>query len=358
MKRNKKFAFFVFLLSLTLFVSSCSDSSPRNILTDYLNDPDYPQDYWVTSTPSAQGMDEKILEDFNSYINDNRYTIHSVLIIKNGYLVYERYGFLNNPGTLHILNSSTKSFVSALIGIALDEGKVGALSDKMLSYFSGMSIKNMSTAKSNITVEDLLTMRSGLEWDDQQIFYEYLNASNAVQYILDKKMVSDPDTKWFYNSGSSHLLSAIITEATGKSAEEYAKVKLFSPLGITKFNWEADKQNINQGGVGLSIAPRDMAKFGYLFLSKGKWKDKQIISEDWVTTSTAVHSDTYWAGDYGYHWWVPNSDCFASQGACGQNIYVYPDKNIVIVYTAGLPVETADSTLIKLNTDFIIPAIK
>lgn len=108
MKRNKKFAFFVFLLSLTLFVGSCSDSSPRDILTDYLNDPDYPQDYWVTSTPSAQGMDEKILEDFNSYINDNRYTIHSVLIIKNGYLVYERYGFLNNPGTLHILNSSTK----------------------------------------------------------------------------------------------------------------------------------------------------------------------------------------------------------------------------------------------------------
>lgn len=200
-------------------------------------------------------------------------------------------------------------------------------------------------------------MRSGLEWNDQEILTEYLSASDAVQYILDKPMVSAPDTAWYYNSGSSHLLSAIITRTTGKSAEDYAKIKLFGPLGIKRYDWAEDRQNINLGGLGLSLTPRDMAKFGYLYLNKGKWNGDQIIPEDWVSTSTSVHSDTYWNKQFGYHWWIPADDCFASQGAFGQNIYIYPDKNIVVVYTAGLPVDTADTTLLQLTSDYIIPAI-
>jgi len=345
-----------FLLSLILILSNCS-SSQTDLLTDYLNNPDYPQDYWKTSTPSAQGMNEDLLANMLKEINDNQYRIHSLLIIKNGYLVFERYGNLYTPDDIHILNSSTKSFVSALFGIAINEGHVSGIADKMLTYFNDMSIKNMSTEKKNIRIEDLLCMRSGLEWNDQIILTEYMNANNAVQYILDKPMVAAPNTEWDYNSGSSHLLSAIITRTTGKPAEEYAKNKLFTPLGISKYEWEEDKQNINRGGLGLSITPRDMAKFGYLYLNKGKWENVQIIPEDWVSTSTSVHSDTYWSGKFGYHWWIPNNDCFASQGAFGQNIYIYPNKNIVIVYTGGLPVETADSTLLQLNSDFIIPAI-
>jgi CubicO group peptidase (beta-lactamase class C family) len=186
---------------------------------------------------------------------------------------------------------------------------------------------------------------------------DYLNADNAVQYILDRPMVAAPNTEWHYNSGSSHLLSAIITRTTGKPTEEYAKSKLFTPLGISKYAWDADKQKINRGGLGLALTPRDMAKFGYLYLNKGKWNNEQIIQEDWVTTSTSAHSDTYWAGKYGYHWWIKNDDCYASQGACGQNIFIYPKKNIAIVYTAGLPVDKADAILLQLTSDYIIPAI-
>jgi len=358
MKRNMKLsALLMSFLSIMLLVSSCSEVSPPDQLTNYLNDSDYPQDYWTTSTPSAQGMNEEMLANLMNEINDRQYPIHSLLIIKNGYLVFERYGDTYTPDRLHILNSTTKSFVSALFGIALKEGYVSSIDDKMLTYFSDMSIKRMTTDKENIRIKDLLCMRSGLEWNDQEILTEYLSASDAVQYILDKPMVSAPDTAWYYNSGSSHLLSAIITRTTGKSAEDYAKIKLFGPLGIKRYDWAEDRQNINLGGLGLSLTPRDMAKFGYLYLNKGKWNGDQIIPEDWVSTSTSVHSDTYWNKQFGYHWWIPADDCFASQGAFGQNIYIYPDKNIVVVYTAGLPVDTADTTLLQLTSDYIIPAI-
>jgi CubicO group peptidase (beta-lactamase class C family) len=338
-----------------LLLSNCGE--PTEVLTDYLNNPRYPYNYWQTSTPSTQGMNEDVLENMMKEINNNCYEIHSLLIIKNGFLVFERYGNSFTPEVIHNLNSSTKSIVSALFGIAIKEGYISGITGKMLPYFNYMSIKNMSAEKSNITTEDLLDMRSGLEWNDEEIITEYLNAENAVQYILDRGMVAAPNTEWHYNSGSSHLLSAIITRTTGKSAEEYALNKLFTPLGINKYAWAKDRQNINLGGLGLALTPRDMAKFGYLYLNKGKWKNDQIIPQDWVSTSTSAHSDTYWAGKYGYHWWIKNDDCYASQGAFGQNIYVYPKKNIVIVYTAGLPVEKADEILLQLTSDFIIPSI-
>jgi CubicO group peptidase (beta-lactamase class C family) len=352
-KRKKSLALLLF--PLLLLLSNCGE--PTEVLTDYLNNPRYPYNYWQTSTPSAQGMNEDVLENMMNEINDKNYEIHSLLIIKNGFLVFERYGNSFTPDTIHNLNSSTKSIVSALFGIAINEGHVSGITDKMLTYFGNMSIKNMSPEKSNITIEDLLDMRSGLEWNDEQIIMEYINAENAVQYILDRPMVAAPNTEWHYNSGSSHLLSAIITRTTGKSAEVYALNKLFTPLGINKYEWAKDRQNINLGGFGLAITPRDMAKFGYLYLNKGKWKNEQIIPEDWISTSTSAHSDTYWGSKYGYHWWIKNDDCFASQGAFGQNIFIYPKKNIVIVYTAGLPVETADATLLQLTSDYIIPAI-
>ena len=343
---------------LVVLSSNCSDSPPSDVLIDYLNNEAYPQDYWQISTPSAQGINEVFLENMIKEINDKRYAIHSLLIIKNGYLVFERYGNPYTPADIHELNSTTKSFVSALFGIVLKEGYISSIEDKMVNYFSGISIQNLTTNKKNIRIEDLLTMRSGLEWNDQNIIMDYFNAENSVKYILDRPMTTAPNTAWHYNSGSSHLLSAIITRKTGKSAADYAKIKLFAPLGIKNYEWSSDRQQINHGGLGLSLKPRDMAKFGYLYLNKGKWENTQIIPEDWVSTSTSIHSDTYWAGDYGYHWWIKNDDCFASHGAFGQNIYIYPEKNIVIVYTAGLPVETADSTLLQLTSDFIIPAIK
>lgn len=347
------------LVSLCLIglLFNCNQPSQFCQLTDYLNNHHFPYNYWKTSTPSTQGMNENILENLTKEINDKNYEIHSLLIIKNGFLVFERYGSSYTPNDIHQLNSSTKSIVSALFGIAIKEGHVSGITDKMLTYFSNMSIKNLSPEKKNITIEDLLDMRSGLEWNDEQITMEYYYSENAVQYILDRPMVAAPNTEWHYNSGSSHLLSAIITGTTGKPAMLYARNKLFTPLGISRYEWSTDKQNINHGGLGLALTPRDMAKFGYLYLNKGKWENEQIIPEDWVTTSTSAHSDTYWGSRYGYHWWIPNNECFASQGACGQNIYVYPEKNIVIVYTGGLPVEKADSILHQLTSDYIIPAI-
>jgi CubicO group peptidase (beta-lactamase class C family) len=363
MKQHTKLsALSVVSLSLILLLCNCAPIpiariSPIHTLTDYLNNQDYPHDFWETSTPLAQGMNEDSLEHLVKEISDKNYEIHSLLIIKNGFLVFERYGNSFTPDAIHNLNSSTKSVVSALFGIAINQGYVSGIKDKMLTCIGNMSIKNMSPEKENITIEDLLDMRSGLEWNDEQIIMEYLNAENAVQYILDRPMVAAPNKEWHYNSGSSHLLSAIITKTTGKPTAVYARNNLFTPLGIRNYFWTMDKQNINLGGLGLALTPRDMAKFGYLYLNKGKWKNEQIIPEDWVSTSTSAHSDTYWGSKFGYHWWIKNDDCFASQGAFGQNIFIYPKKNIVIVYTAGLPVDKADAILLQLTSDYIIPAI-
>ncbi len=369
-KCNTFLALLLFSLCLILLLSNCtpvpiarnspipeSTITPINKLTDYLNNPDYPHDYWETSTPSAQGMNEDSLEHLVKEINDRNYYIHSLLIIKNGILVFERYSNPFTPDAIHYLNSSTKSIVSALFGIAIKDGSVPGIKDTMLNYFSDMSINNMSPEKKNITIEDLLDMRSGLEWNEEELMTKYWNAENTVQYILDKPMVTTPNTVWHYNSGSSHLLSAIITKATGKTAAVYARNKLFTPLGICNYAWEADKQKINHGGRGLFLTPRDMAKFGYLYLNKGKWKNEQIVPEDWVTTSTSIQTSTKWGEKYGYHWWIPSNDHFASMGAFGQNMYVYPKKNIVIVYAAGLPFETASATLYQLNNKYILPAI-
>ncbi len=228
----------------------------------------------------------------------------------------------------------------------------------MITYFNNIPVENMSARKSNITIADLLTMRSGYDWHDSAGSDPVFSSANPVSQLLNRSMIAEPGTQWNYDTGSCHILSAILSRTTGKSALEYANQKLFMSLGITNIAWDADKTGLNFGGFGLELTPRDMAKFGYLYLKKGKWNGVQLISEEWINDSTKVYSDTYWPsmGKYGYLFWIPDSRFYCTSGLYGQKIYIFPGLDMVVVFTANLPVAIAEDTLNNIVLNFILPA--
>lgn len=336
----------------------------------------YTQDYWPTvewmrSTPEEFGMDSSILAGVYNYIERNNLEMHSVLIIKDGYIIEESYPHPSyDQDTTHIIYSCTKSITSALIGIAIREGFLTGIDQRIMDIFPDREIANLDAHKQSLTIEHLLTMTSGLEWNEWPGWVAYSDPANTyrswvvsddwVQFVLDRPMVKEPGEEFNYNTAVSHLLSAIIQQVTGITTLEYAQQHLFEPLGISKLNWPTDPQGVYEGGSSLALTPRDMAKFGYLYLNKGVWDGEQIVPSDWVEESTIGHvsAKSHITGcDYGYQWWIyPNLDMYAGLGYAGQQIFVLPDYNIVIVFTGNNP--SFVRHYIRLISDYIIPAEK
>jgi CubicO group peptidase (beta-lactamase class C family) len=292
------------------------------------------------------------------YIEGTVKGIRSMVIIRNGYLVFEKYYHVYNADSTFLLYSTTKSVIGVLTGIAIEDGLInGGLNAKVLEFFPEMQFENLSEDKKNMTIADLLTLRTGLQWDDNTD--DFFDDPNPVKFILDKPMDTIPGTAWNYNSGAPHILSAIICKVSGKSTLEFAKKKLFDPLGITVYDWQIDSRGIYIGGYGLSLKTRDMAKIGLLYLNKGIWNENVIVSESWVTACTDSITPTYWPanGSMGYLWWINSFGGFSTRGAYGQNMYVFPDKDLVIAFTSGLPVSTADQTLNTVVKKYILPSI-
>jgi len=296
--------------------------------------------------------------------------IHNVLIIKNGYIVAEQYYSEYTYDSLHAINSCTKSITSALIGIAVDEGYIESVNEKMIDYFPDYEIENLTEDKQNITVENLLTMSAGFEWyemeypygDDRNSFYQWVRSDDRIQFVLDLPLTTIPGKEFNYNTGISHILSAIIQRTTGTRTDLFANEHLFEPLGIINYNWFIDLNGIATGGHGLRLYPRDMAKIGYLYLKHGEWDGEQIISENWIDESSTAHIQRKYIPEfhYGYHWWVKPDSYYTAVGAYGQWIYVIPDYDLVIVFTNNLnegeylQVTTPE----RLVNTYIIPAVK
>ena len=347
-----------------LFLTSCSVLAPGANGSPTVS-PDYwPTSAWRTSSPEQQGMDSAILVAMLTEIQDKPYPIHGLVIIRNGYLVLEMYTPPFQATSRHYIASATKSFTSALIGVAIEKGAIGRLDARLLDFFPGRTFANPDPRKQEIKLEHLLTMSSGLDWPTQGL-YEPLGgqlqaASDGVQLMLDRPMASQPGTQFNYNTGGSLLLSAVLSQATGMSALEYAQQNLFSPLGISDVLWAADPQGITQGGGGLELVPRDMAKFGYLYLKDGVWDGQAIIPSQWVKTSTAAHIKTSYVLDleYGYHWWVHPSGVYQARGYGGQRIFVLPDQQMVVVFVSGFSGEDMEYVPDSLLNTYIIPAAR
>ena len=351
--------YFLLLLNLlTGLLSGCSRSPTRSAPTlAATNSVYWPTDAWRTSSPEEQGMDSQKLAQMLEAIQQQRLNFHSLLIIRHGYLVSETYFGTYQADTRHELYSCTKSFVSTLIGIALDQGIIDRTDHRVLDFFPGRTFDHLDSLKEAITLDDLLTMRAGLDWQEGDPAYRAMYQSKDwVQFVLDESMAQAPGSLFNYCSGCSHVLSTILQQATGRNPRDFAEQYLFKPLGISNFKWDSDADGIPIGGWGLQLTPRDMAKLGYLYLRNGQWDGQQVVSAQWVENATQKHTETGNGLGYGYQWWtVPSLGAYAALGLYGQMIFVNPESDLIIVTTAQL---NNHDKIFQLIEQTILPAVQ
>ncbi len=294
----------------------------------------WPTQGWRTSTPEEQGLDSgKLAEGLQALRASG---LDSLLIVRNGQVVLDAYYYPYDNTIPHKLASVTKSVMTTLIGIAIDQGVV-QLDQTLVSFFPNRPIANLDARKERITIRHLVSMRNGFASGclagDEPTLNAMRSSPDWVQAALDRKMVQEPGTSFCYDSPGMHLLSAILQEATGMTALDFARQNLFEPLGIREVFWQSDPQGYTHGWGDLYLKPRDAAKIGYLWLNNGVWAGEQIVSAAWVADSITAHSNP--GGDgYGYGWWVSDDSYFAF-GRGGQNIKVHPSIDAIVVTTAS-----------------------
>lgn len=292
---------------------------------------------WIVGDPAAHVADPSSLLRASHRIGalDG---VYAVLVAHRGELISEEYFREGARSKPHNMKSASKSLLSALVGIAVAEGDIDL--DQPLVEILTQARGLNDPAKSRITVRHLVTMTSGLEATSYETYNRWIAQGNWVRGALELPLVAEPGTLFQYSTGNSHLLSAVVTAATGQSTLDYAKSKLLGPMGIRIQGWQRDPQGIYVGGNNLSLTPRDMAKFGQLFLDGGRWREQQLVPTAWVEESTrngefGLHP-VY--GTYGYLWWTDLvfEKAFTGVGYGGQYIFVSPEHEAVVVITSTL----------------------
>jgi len=322
---------------------------------------------WETVAPESRGFRSGDLELMVEHIEKNDLSIHNIIIYKDEAIPFEVYFEPYNQYVSHNLKSTSKGVISALIGIALREGYIEGLDEEVLSYFPEYDVKNEE--KSNITIRHLLTMTSGLKWNENGLksMFTFFVSKKIVKRVLKLSLVNEPGTTFNYNTGLTHLLSAIITKAAEMSTLEFAEKYLFGPLDIRNVQWTTDRYGYNIGGSELFMTPRAMTKFGVMYLNQGKYKGRQIVPKDWIAESTATQIEGKFHGadiKYGYLWWldignplfsyIDDENDFTALGVHGQRIYISRTRDMVVVITAD---QGDESECDKIIRDFIIPSL-
>jgi CubicO group peptidase (beta-lactamase class C family) len=339
------FLLFIFLLA------ACSSPNAASTAGN-----DWPTQDWASADPESQGMDSARLSLAVAYAEKNM-ALHSLLVIRHGVIVSETYFSSYKASTLHELYSVTKSFTATLVGIALDQGFLPGVDQRVVDFFPELTFSALDERKEAMTIKDLLTMTSGLDWQEGDPIYRAMYISpNWVQFVMDLPMAAKPGDEFVYCSGCSHVLSGILQQATGEERSDFALKNLFKPLGIDKYTWENDAQGISIGGWGLSLSSRDMAKLGYLYLHEGQWDGKQVVSADWVKAATSKQITTEGEDGYGYQWWVlPSLGGYAALGLYGQTVFVAPELDLIVVTTAQEPDHEG---IFQWISDYILAAVK
>ncbi len=337
---------------------ACSDSPSSVDGIDWYAVPQETGDGWDTGHLSDYGFDLEPIEELIDLVRDGTYpNVHGVLIVRNGVLLLEEYlpGYTAegvyvafDRETLHRCYSVTKSVNAALIGIAIAEGSINGVEQQISDFLPAYADIFVDPDKDRLRLHDLLTMSAGLEWDE--LTYPYADPNNShywlrrspdpVRHTLEQPVSADPGIEFAYNSGLSLTLGRILENATGQRGDSYAEDHLFAPLGISDYSWNlwGDGTTLDTGG-GLSLRPRDMAKFGQLYLNGGAWGTTQVVSEEWVSESIRSHTQ-YWS--YGYQWWrtrfesdIQAFTSYMGIGWGGQYVFVVPDLDLVVVLTGG-----------------------
>ncbi|MGV7222838.1 MAG: serine hydrolase domain-containing protein [Nitrospinales bacterium] len=330
---------------------------------------------WEVSSLEEQEVDpQKIRDLMHQILNDNLKNIHSILLIKNGKLILEEYFCGYHRDLKHPVASVTKSVTSILFGIARDLGYKIVLNKKLITYLPEYKDLLSRSGKSKISLEHLLTMRAGLEWNEfsHSNFQGMYESNDPIKFILEKEMVDAPGQRFFYSTGLSTVLGRILENTTGYNAEQFAGEYLFTPLEIKDYYWGKLSDGSVLTGSSLSLRPRDMAKLGYLLLKEGFWWDKQIVSKEWVRESIFPHvkyphdkGDLISGTGYGYQWWRGTSrisnrdiDAFYAAGHGGQFICVIPSLDLITVITSQVDDnDTGDFRAYSVIDNYVIPAV-
>ena len=265
--------------------------------------------------------------------------LHSLLISHRGELVFEEYYNGADSRRPANMKSASKSVISALIGIAIDEGHIKSVEDPITKYFPEYIFNQTDPDKQLITIENLLTMQSGLETTSNRNYGKWVLSENWVEFVLNQPLVAKPGTRMLYSTGSTHLLSAILTRASGINTKEFAQKHLASQLGYSMSYWSRDPQGIYFGGNDMEMTPRQMLAFGELYLNKGVHEGRQIIPTNWVKESYRPHvlSPRGQGRYYGYGWWLRDLAGMlvpVAWGYGGQLIFVVEPMDLVVVATS------------------------
>jgi CubicO group peptidase (beta-lactamase class C family) len=293
--------------------------------------------------------------------------LRSLLVARDGRLVRERYFHGASRDRAHNVKSAAKSILSALVGIAIEQQRIGSVRQPIGAYFQSELAAPEDQRKRAITIEDLLTMRSGLETTSFYNYDEWVRSRNWVRYALSRPMIGEPGGEMIYSTGSFHLLSAILTRVTGMSTCQYATRYLARPLGVTLAQWQQDPQGIYFGGNDMYLTPRAMLAFGNLYLRHGRSSDgRQIVPGWWVDSSFVRRTRSAWSGnDYGYGWWsrqLGGQDTHFAWGYGGQMIFVVPSLELTVVMTSDPESRSREGdhldALYDLMDRYIVPAAR
>ncbi len=384
------------ILLLWLFLGCKEGGEPDDKPIPSVNEtPDYNYsvpadkgDGWSVANVDDVNIDRDLLEKAVQEIIDGRYVnISSLLISRDGQLVVDELfrtnldandaAVGNTDLNVHTMQSTTKSFVSALIGIAIDKGYINSVDDAFYSFFDEYDeFKNWSDLKNDITLKNVLTMRHGWEYnewdfpvesDQNTLFYIYRNYTDFVKGLLDLPMATEPGETYAYATMASHALGAVVSNQSGKSVPEFAKEHLFEPLQFDKSYWLFSPNNRAMTGCCLFISGRDMTKLGQLYLDKGQWNGTRIISPEWIERSVARSADIDlgFTDGYGYQWWMKEFrvngkpiDSYFAAGNGGQFIYVIPELNAVISFTGENYGSQTMYQVVSLLQDYLLKAFK
>jgi CubicO group peptidase (beta-lactamase class C family) len=339
----------------------------------------WPTNDWRTVSPDEMGINPDILDEAERAIRVIFKGVNALLIVKNGYLVFEEYYNGFDQHTAHHVASVTKSVTSALIGIAIDKGYIKGVNQKVLDFFPEFVVSGRDVFKKSLNIHHLLTMTAGFKWHwgahgSEPLFDRLIRSKKWLESTLRLPIKAGTIGTFQYNSALSHLLSGILSRSTKMSARDFANKYLFPPIGAKEIiedklfrgaiplnrddystgvpNWYRDPEGNSNGGFGLLLLPRDMARFGYLYLNGGKWEDKQIISEKWIRDSLKAHTPSY-----GYQWWlrsVKGIFIYAACGRGGHHIFCVPDKDLIVVVASKQALRWNDRW--PLLEKYILPA--
>jgi CubicO group peptidase (beta-lactamase class C family) len=365
-------------------MASCSEDRPP--IHSRPDDPPAPQGYqyrlpdstgdgWIPSHLDSVDMNREIVERMMDSVSDSTMPdLHSIVVAKDGYLVFEEYFNGWHPDSLHMLMSCTKSVTSTLLGIAIDRGYISGVDESLYGYFSEYSHLG-SPAKDSILLRHALSFTPGLDWD--QVTYPYSDWRNTLtemvycrcdwlEFILGRDVAALPGTEFAYSDGTAILLGEVIKRSTGRPVSQWADEVLFGPLGITDRDWLYGQATITNTGWGLYLRSRDMAKFGQLILNEGLWEGQRVVSSAWLDEATTPKYQFAYNLGYGYLWWwrriiTDNSLILRMNNAAGnmgQYIFVIPQWQMVVVMTQGRPTGLGWTSLQWAMFDHLFPAVE